>query len=686
MTSNECKCDAETIERFLADRLVAKQLQAFEEHLSACQTCQQRLRDRAAEPDWWQGATEFLSSDSFDVRRGEESELATEKVPAGSAPTRVEDSSLSAEHDGLQRVLDLLTPAEDPRYLGRLDCCDIVGAVGFGGMAVVLKGFEATLNRFVAIKIMAPHLASIRAARERFSREARAAASVLHPNVIAIHCVSQFRGLPYLVMPYVAGGSLQQRLDDGPLEVEAAVRIGMQIAAGLAAAHEQGLVHRDIKPANILLEPGLERVVITDFGLARAADDASITQTGILAGTPHYMSPEQARGDRIDQRSDLFSLGSLLFTMTTGDVPFRAETSYGVLRKITDQPAPSASEARPDLPRWLDRLIFGLHRGSPDERYQSAGEVHELLAACLASLQSPDASIPKALLPSARPPRWSLAIAAALVIGLVTAAFLWEGLPFRNARDRTITGMDERREEAETIVWPADGRWVTLTGRFVLEGEVRPRPPIVPSRDVSVYRNEIPDERLLVDADNQGIANMVVWIEQSPGMSIHPDDRAASDRVALRFDGGRLRPHVLLARSTQQLTIGNRDLHRHIVSMAENIRSENESFQVPGGEEVVRKLVAGTDPVHVRCEFHPWMGAVMLVQDHPWMAVSDSDGRFRIDAIPAGNWWLHIWHELQPNIEYTIDERGFGEAWEDGRRKISFDRPVLDLGEIYIEF
>jgi eukaryotic-like serine/threonine-protein kinase len=189
--------------------------------------------------------------------------------------------------------------------LGRLGGYEIVGIIGAGGMGVVLKGFDSPLNRYVAIKVLAPHLATSGAARRRFAREAQAAAAVVHPHVISIHAVSADGELPFLVMPYVRGMSLQKRIDrHGPLGVAELLRVAAQTAAGLAAAHAQGLVHRDIKPANILLEEGVERVAITDFGLARAIDDATTTRSGVIAGTPQYMSPEQARGELIDHRSD----------------------------------------------------------------------------------------------------------------------------------------------------------------------------------------------------------------------------------------------------------------------------------------------------------------------------------------------------------------------------------------------
>src|SRR5205823_3462976 len=151
-------------------------------------------------------------------------------------------------------------------------------------------------------------------------------AAVRNEHVIGIYAVEEANELPYLVMEFVNGLSLQERLDrSGPLELQEVLRIGLQTAAGLAAAHAQGLVHRDVKPANILLENGVARVKLTDFGLARAVDDASLTQSGVLAGTPQYMAPEQAHGEPADHRADLFSLGSVLYAMCTGRPPFRAD-------------------------------------------------------------------------------------------------------------------------------------------------------------------------------------------------------------------------------------------------------------------------------------------------------------------------------------------------------------------------
>ena len=288
------------------------------------------------------------------------------------------------------QVLGMLNPTDDPEMLGRIGGYEVSGVIGSGGMGVVLKAFDGPLDRTVAIKVLAPRLASSGAARRRFAREAKAAATVLHPNVIVIHGVLNDGPLPFLVMPYIRGESLQRRLDrQGPLQTEEILRIGQQVASGLAAAHGQGLVHRDIKPANILLEDGVERVTLTDFGLARAVDDASMTRSGVIAGTPQYMSPEQARGDNVDGRSDLFSLGSVMYAMCTGRPPFRAETSYGILRRITDTEPRPIREVNANIPEWLEYIIQRLLTKSLDDRIPTADHVATLLQKCLAHLQQP---------------------------------------------------------------------------------------------------------------------------------------------------------------------------------------------------------------------------------------------------------------------------------------------------------
>lgn len=195
---------------------------------------------------------------------------------------------------------------------------------------------------------------------------------------------------PYLVTECVVGQSLQQKQDrSGSLSLNETLRISRQIAEGLAAAHRQGLVHRDIKPANILLENGVERVKITDFGLARAIDDITVTRTGELSGTPQYMSPEQASGERVDHRSDLFSLGCVMYAMCTGHSPFRADSLAHVIKRVTQDVPRCISEQNPEVPRWLIDIIDRLLRKEPGQRFQQTEEVVATLDQHLARLQQP---------------------------------------------------------------------------------------------------------------------------------------------------------------------------------------------------------------------------------------------------------------------------------------------------------
>jgi serine/threonine protein kinase/tetratricopeptide (TPR) repeat protein len=286
--------------------------------------------------------------------------------------------------------LDFLEPSEDPAHLGRLGQFEVLERIGHGGMGLVLKAHDTRLNRTVAIKLLAPHFAAHATARQRFLREGQAAAAVTHPHVITIHAVDEIAGIPYLVMEYVDGLSLREKIElDGALELKEILRIGSQVAAGLAAAHRHGLIHRDIKPGNILLENGIERVNLTDFGLARAIDDLSITRTGEVAGTPQYMSPEQAQGKAVDQRSDLFSLGSVLYAMCTGRAAFRAESAMAVMHRICHDTPRNIRETNPDIPAWLTVIVDRLLAKDADERFRSADEVAELLGQCLAHVQHP---------------------------------------------------------------------------------------------------------------------------------------------------------------------------------------------------------------------------------------------------------------------------------------------------------
>jgi len=369
------------IQQLLDDALPEPLATDLTDHLSECPDCRAQLESLAQDSAWWTKAKPDVRVVLEDPAAYSSSCLVLLRSPS----VDDEDESFASDF-----AVDFLSASDDPTMLGRLGEYDILEIIGRGGMGVVFKGFQKELHRCVAVKVLAPHLAQSAAARRRFEREAQATAAVVHPHVMAIHSVAANVKLPYLVMPFIPCESLQQRLDRlGPLDIKDVLRIGMQAALGLAAAHSQGLVHRDVKPANILLETNVDRVMLTDFGLARAVDDATLTRTGIIAGTPQYMSPEQANGDGVDHRSDLFSVGSVLYAMCTGRPPYRADTTFGVLRRIRESTPRRICEINPEIPEWLERVIWKLLEKSPGDRIQSAVDIATILEQCLAHVQQP---------------------------------------------------------------------------------------------------------------------------------------------------------------------------------------------------------------------------------------------------------------------------------------------------------
>ncbi len=253
MMNKNMPCDPEKLKKYLENGLSRSQSQAIEKHLSTCEKCSRQLEAAVAPAAVWSQTKSMLQADELDGSvtqvdnfqlndpKATEFErisdaLASEAVESAEATLATNPSSMLT-----REIQGWLDPTDDPKMLGRFAGYEIVGVIGHGGMGIVLKGFEASLNRFVAIKAMAPRLASSGAARKRFAREAQATATVLHDNVVAIYRVDMAHGLPFLVMPYLGGESLQQRIDnEGPLGIEPSLRIASQIAAGLAAAHARG--------------------------------------------------------------------------------------------------------------------------------------------------------------------------------------------------------------------------------------------------------------------------------------------------------------------------------------------------------------------------------------------------------------------------------------------------------------
>ncbi len=424
----------------LAGGLSEPEQAALARHLDGCEACQQTLQRLASDGEAWSETASKLHAvqAAGPAGPGLRRVLDAFQAPDGADRTQAEPADTHDED------LAFLGPPREAGHLGRLDHYEVLEVVGRGAFGVVLKAFDEVLHRVVAIKVMAPQLAAVGSARKRFTREARAAAAVSHDHVVPIYAIEEANNPPYLVMQFVAGRSLQERIDrTGPLELKEILRIGMQAAQGLAAAHAQGLVHRDVKPANILLENGVERVKITDFGLARAADDASVTASGVIAGTPQYMAPEQARGEAIDHRADLFSLGSVLYAMCTGRPPFRASTTMGVIRQVSEEAARPVREINPDVPDALVAVIERLHEKDPARRYQSAAEVAEVLGRLLAQAQQPG-GLPRTAAPRRRRripgPVWK--VLAALAAGLLVGGAVWLMLHLAFAlRDRAVREM-----------------------------------------------------------------------------------------------------------------------------------------------------------------------------------------------------------------------------------------------------
>lgn len=444
------------------------------------------------------------------------------------AQTTIAGDNLGAESNS--EVYDFLAPPQSPDELGRLGSYRVLKVLGSGGMGVVFLAEDTHLERKVALKAMKPWLASSESAKKRFLREARAAAAIEHDHIIGVFQVGEDRGVPYLAMPLLRGESLEERLNrEGKLSVEEALRIGREIAEGLAVAHDRGLMHRDIKPGNVWLETKAEgrssdagssslvsppssfhRVRILDFGLARAADDASnLTQSGAIAGTPAYMAPEQAQDETVDQRCDLFSLGCVLYRCVTGLPPFQGKNPMAVLMAVTQTQPKPLRELDESLPVEVEKLISRLLEKNPANRFQTAHEViteirqiERQLAAkkpelgpAIATLTPPpeavrpsSSSVPPRMTQADRPlesartapsvgqPRWrKVVIAAGALFALLLAGVVYQ---IQTSKGTLVVVIEDDAIEAKlkqsglVIQDTTSGRSFTITTR----GEQRERP------------------------------------------------------------------------------------------------------------------------------------------------------------------------------------------------------------------
>ena len=434
------RCPApDVLGELIEGRIVDPELSELSLHLEACSDCQAKAR------------TLFPSDTLVQSLRGDAS--TAEKISADvphqlvdalkRIPAMDSDAKLSA--DGLARDngmslddlgLSFLSPPLDTDEIGRLGHYRILQVLGRGVMGAVFLAEDPKLGRRAALKVMLPKIANIPAARDRFLREAKAAASLKSDHIVTIYQVDEINGVPFLAMELLQGESLEDALKAGRrFSIAETIRTARDVARGLVDAQEKGLVHRDIKPGNLWLEQtpdGAMRVKILDFGLARAeVDDVHITEYGTIVGTPAFMAPEQARADRaIDSRADLFSLGCVLYVLCTGEIPFKADTTVGTLMALALNTPIAPDQRNEAVPAELSRLIMQLLEKDPSQRPKSAREVTARLTEMersFAAGPADTATIGQTLLGASRP-KSSVELPVALPVALPVRKSIGRGL------------------------------------------------------------------------------------------------------------------------------------------------------------------------------------------------------------------------------------------------------------------
>ena len=374
--------DHKVLVDFLQGKLVPPDLEHCESHLEDCDACQETLSginpsDTLSEVVAKAMVPQLPATDDAEIVQSLMRRLGK---PPGLATTRSNISSQELLRDRAAEVLLHVSPdPDDDESLGLLAGFRLRELLGSGGTGVVFRAYDIALDREIALKVLRPSLGDL--ARERFVAEARAAASIDHENVVAIYQVGEQERLAWIAMKWVPGETLESRLvREGSLAEDEVRQLSIQIAKGLSEAHRQQLVHRDIKPANVWIGDADGKILILDFGLVRITDsDPALTATGMLAGTPNFMSPEQAKGQELDARSDLFSLGCVMYQMITGTLPFGSHTILATLQAIqTQQPEPPFLFAE-DCSEELSDLTMALLEKQPANRVDSA----ESLVHCL---------------------------------------------------------------------------------------------------------------------------------------------------------------------------------------------------------------------------------------------------------------------------------------------------------------
>jgi serine/threonine protein kinase len=445
--------DRATLEHLLAGGPVPASDALFA-HVEQCPKCAESLQQLAPSdtlPDLIRAGVTLASADPSAVEP-----LVRRVLNRHADPTdTVTSPTKGAADDATADVLAVLSPPQSDGEIGRLGGYRVLKVLGHGGMGAVFQGEDPRLGRLVALKVMLPAVARKPGMTDRFLREARAAAALDHDHVVPVYEVNEANGVPYIAMPFLRGGTLAERLKDvdGPLPAGEVAAVGRQIASGLAAAHARGLVHRDIKPANVWLDAAAGgRAKILDFGLARSDADHQLTHSGAVLGTPSYMAPEQARGEAVDGRADLFSLGCVLYRMATGRLPFRGDNVLSALASLASDTPPSVRELNPAVPPKLADLIHRLLAKDPAVRPSSAERV-------ITELDTP--SVPVSSERKRRP--WLPVAIAAVALGLAGVGFGVFQFVFQT-KDGTLvveTGSEEadvRFKKGKLEVYDADGK------------------------------------------------------------------------------------------------------------------------------------------------------------------------------------------------------------------------------------
>ena len=443
---------------FLLGKLPVTELQTYENHISECDVCEDTIRGLGASDTLSEIAgnafIELFDDDSSDKQLVEN---LIDQMKANPAITQVHPK-LKQLDDRAAEVTRLLNPPLGNDSIGQLGHYKILQLIGAGSTGVVYKALDEQLDRTVALKILRPSLGE--SARERFMAEARLAASIDHPNVITIYQVGVESSVAYMAMQWVPGQTLGERLQQQSVMTEAAVcTLGKQIADGLTAAHAKNLIHRDIKPANIWLteattaETGQAKIL--DFGLARIADDdPQMTATGMLAGTPNFMSPEQTRGLELDGRSDLFSLGCLLYRASTGKLPFGSTGILATLQSIQNDHPRSPQELNPNLSDDFSELVMCLLEKHPVNRPGTAKE----LSAAIESDRKQWTFTPPSEMPTKAKPQtksmggWGRWIAAAVCLAFFGWAAIFAPQIIRIATDKGEIVIETKDEDVEVQI------------------------------------------------------------------------------------------------------------------------------------------------------------------------------------------------------------------------------------------